>query len=719
MRRALSRVTRSCFALGGATLLVACGARAPAAKAPVPPSAVTPAKPATATEKLLAALRAVERPRPLLELLAEPALAVLDTRLQTLTPEQREQLLSGELGEVMPLLHLRAGGGSARALFALSTTPAASQELPLVFEVPVSGTDQERQRVVQLAHDLAQRAALHFLRDRVIDVSGAKRGAASPLLAAIEQAARSAERPDLVRLALEALAETETAPEVWVRLGQARAFDRDVAGVRAAQERLPQGAPEQAQLTAVLSAAQAASGTDPLATSWALLQLGRYADAGQQLAPMAARAKSDLRVAAALAVVAADGSACPGLQEGVGSPRLCALAVQARPQLARALSELEQAWQSKAGRNAASVEAYLGLAHVVPWLMDLSTATDPASLERDFAKRHSALTRAIADLPEQRPLAVFAAAFAAGMKAGLQARPGERPRIESSQKPELVQAALSTEAAAPRLAVAAVLASDQSVLSLLPEKAPQRLAGTRAGLLVWEAASSSDAATLETARSALAERISSAPTAGTERPAAVLLLAELDAAATPGERSYGALAQVASQLISEPLPPELALRAVLDAAGALERLGRASDALGVLKKAAEIESLPGPAGDLLSLIRAEKLVLEWDAKRDPERKALAKQLAALRSPSSPPPLAFAFDAWSNAKPLRQGKKKPKELLEERLGVRAADSMTRGSLRATRVSLGLAYKFQAGVTPEVMFEPMLVPLVRLDLIQKAL
>jgi hypothetical protein len=32
---------------------------------------------------------------------------------------------------------------------------------------------------------------------------------------------------------------------------------------------------------------------------------------------------------------------------------------------------------------------------------------------------------------------------------------------------------------------------------------------------------------------------------------------------------------------------------------------------------------------------------------------------------------------------------------------------------------LSYAFQSGVTPEVQFEPMLVPLVRPDLIQKAL
>jgi len=41
------------------------------------------------------------------------------------------------------------------------------------------------------------------------------------------------------------------------------------------------------------------------------------------------------------------------------------------------------------------------------------------------------------------------------------------------------------------------------------------------------------------------------------------------------------------------------------------------------------------------------------------------------------------------------------------------------LRGTRVSLRVAYAFHTGVTPEVTFDPMLVPLVRPELIQKAL
>jgi hypothetical protein len=355
---------------------------------------------------------------------------------------------------------------------------------------------------------------------------------------------------------------------------------------------------------------------------------------------------------------------------------------------------------------------------VVPWVTSLAQASDAASLERDFTDRYQALSGVLRELPEQKPFSVFAAALSAGVTAGLQMPRGERPQVESIKKQELWFAALGVEAPAPRLAVSAVLAADQPVLQLLPKTAPGALVPARAGLLVWEAVSSTDPSVLESAKAALAEQLAVSPKGSTQSATAVLLLAELEASTAPGERSHRALAQISSQLIGEPLPPDLALRAVLDAAGALERLGRTADALGVLRKAAEIESLPGPAADLLLLIRAEKLVLEWDAKKDPQRAALAKALAALPGSVSPT-IAFVISAWASPKVLRQPKQSPRAVLEARIGVRAAEQMAKGALRGTRVSLRVSYAFQTGITPEVTFDPMFVPLVRPELIQKAL
>ena len=702
-----------------ATLVSACAGSVP------PPQAASASKPATPTplqkpakERLLALLRTTSRPAPVLELLPETAQSALDARLKSLPSDQREQVLRGELAEVVPLLHLKAGGSSAAALLALATTPVATQELPLAFEPSAQSTDDERRQAVQLAHDLAQRAAQHFLRDSVLDVANVPAAELPPLLAALERAAVAAERPDIVRLALETSAAVDRNSDVLARLAVACAFDQDEKCFAQAAQGVAPAAPERARLARLARALENRTAPDSVVKAWALLDLGRYADARRALVPVQDKAKTDLRVGAALAVIAADGTACPGLPPQVGSPRLCADAVTVRAGLTPALTDMDVAWQAGGGRDAASAEAYIGLAHVVPWVTSLAQASDAASLERDFTDRYQALSAVLRELPEQKSFAVFAAALSAGVTAGLHMPTGERPQVDSTKKQELWFAALGVEAPAPRLAVGAVLAADQPVLPLIPATTPRALVPARAGLLAWEAVSGAEPGVVESAKTALAEQLTVSTKGSMQSAAAVLLLAELEATIAPSERSHRALAQVASQLIGEPLPPDLALRAVLDAAGALERLGRTADALGVLRKAAEIESLPGPAADLLLLIRAEKLVLEWDAKKDPQRTALAKALATLPRSSSPT-IAFVLGAWANPKVLRQTKQTPRALLEARIGVRAAELMAKGALRGTRVSLRVSYAFHTGITPEVTFDPMFVPLVRPELIQKAL
>jgi hypothetical protein len=701
-----------------AALLSACGASTPPLKPTAMPKAVVPPPaPKPPRERLLGQLRAVERPAPVLELLSTEAQAPLETRLKALSAEQREQLLGAELAQSVPLLHLKAGGSSSAALFALATTPAASLELPQAFTAPPGAGEAERRAAIKLSHDVAQRAAKHFLRDRVLDLAHVPAPELAPLLTRIERAAIAAERPDIARLALETWAASGASAEVLARLGVACALDEDEKCFAQALAGVPETSEPHARLVKLDKALKTRNDGDPIVRAWAKLELGRFADARRALGPVEARAKTDLRVAAALAVIAADGTACPGLPPEVGSPRQCADAVALRPGLGAALSDMQAAWQSGAGRDPASAEAYVGLAHVVPWVTSLAVATDPESLGRDFGERYQALAKVLQELPEQKPLAVFAAALAAGVTAGISTAPGHRPQVDPNRKQELWFAALGVEAPAPRLAVSAVLASDQPVLALLPAATPSSLAPARAGLLAWEAAGNPEQ--LEAARAALAEQVSAAPKGSTQGAEAVLLLAELDALTTPSPRSHQALAQISSQLIGEPLPPELALRAVLDAAGALERLGRSSEALGVLSKASEIDALPGPAGDLLLLIRAEKLVLEWDAKQDPQRLQLAKKLGALGPGSFSPTVAFVIGAWATPKLLRQGKLSPRAQLEERIGVRAAELMSKGALRGTRVSLRVSYAFQTGVTPEVAFDPMFLPLVRPELIQKAL
>jgi hypothetical protein len=699
---------------------VACAQATP----PATPTAVTPkldlpaAKTKPAKERLLDALRAVPRSEPVVELLPKEAQTALDTRLKSLTPEQREQVSQGELARTVPLLHLTAGGTSPAALLTLATTPVSARELPQAFEAAPTASDAERLAVVRLVHDVAKRAGEQFLRASVLDVANAQTTELLALLAAVERAARAAERPDIVRLALESAIALEPSSALSARLAVACAFEQDDACFAEAEAGVPTSAPEHARVARLQAALLAQSATDPVAKAWALLELGRYADARAALGSVQNRARTSLRVGAALAVAASEGSACPGLPPQVGSPRSCVDAAAVKSGLASALGDLDLAWQSGADRDAVSAEAYIGLAHVVPWVASLSRASDAAGLEREFGQRYHALADALRQLPEQKPFGVFASALAAGVSVGLHTVRGERPQLDSGVKQELWFGALGVDAPAPRLAVASVLAADQAVAQLIPGSPPASLGAARAGLLAWEAVSAGEQAPLEAARAALAEQVQRVPKGSAEAATSVLLLAELEAAATPSERTYRSLAQVSSQLVAEALPPDLALRAVLDAAGALERLGRASDALVVLTKAAEIAALPGPAGDLQVLIRAEKLVLEWDAKKDPSRGALAKALAALPASASPS-IAFAVATWGGSKVARQGNLTARQRLEQRIGVRAAELMLKGGLRGTRVSLRVSYDFHEGILPEVTFEPMFVPLVRGELLQKAL
>src|SRR6185503_4595644 len=117
----------------------------------------------------------------------------------------------------------------------------------------------------------------------------------------------------------------------------------------------------------------------------------------------------------------------------------------------------------------------------------------------------------LAELPEQKAFGVFASALAAGVSASFHSPHGARPVLESSMKQELWFGALGVDAPAPRLAVGAVLATDQPVLTLLPKAAPPALAQARAGLLAWEAANGGDAETLEAARAALSELLLQSP----------------------------------------------------------------------------------------------------------------------------------------------------------------------------------------------------------------
>ncbi len=227
MRRSL-RV----FGLSALCAVLSCAGRvqSPAtATAPSKPVASTP-KAASPRERLAQTLRSIPRPLPVLDALPEAARKRLDARLAGLDAERKLSVHNDEspLVESLPLLHLASGGTSPRALFALATTTAGTDELAGLLGVEHDAVADElagslgvkhdavapalRAARIALVRELSQRAALDFLRDRAADVLVT--GKATALVCRlVARAALSVARPEIVLQARELLAEVEPSPE--------------------------------------------------------------------------------------------------------------------------------------------------------------------------------------------------------------------------------------------------------------------------------------------------------------------------------------------------------------------------------------------------------------------------------------------------------------------------------------------------------------------------
>jgi len=213
-------------ALSLAALSCAASAKSPKNTAVTAKQSRAPEPPRTARERLAQALRSIPRPQPVLDALPLDAQQRLLARFNALDPERRSSVHAddGAIVESLPLLHLASGGASPRALFALATTSAGSDELTgiLGLEPVAPGTTPDAARVA-LVRELAQRAALNFLRDRAADV--AVPGKSTALVCRlVARAAVAVGRDDLLLLARELLATAEPNPDN--RLDYARELAR-------------------------------------------------------------------------------------------------------------------------------------------------------------------------------------------------------------------------------------------------------------------------------------------------------------------------------------------------------------------------------------------------------------------------------------------------------------------------------------------------------------
>ncbi|HKO48396.1 MAG TPA: hypothetical protein VJV79_11760 [Polyangiaceae bacterium] len=699
-------------------------------------------------ERLAQALRSIPRPAPVLSALPASALSRLQERLAGLDAERKLAVQSddGPLVESLPLLHLVSGGTSPRALYALATTSAGSQELAGILGVEhdtrASTPDAARLSIVR---ELARCAALDFLRDRAADVALPGKGTAlaSRLVA---RAALAVGRRDLVLGARELLASIEPTSEnrlefadELARSGDASRASQVLLEARAAKR--PPAAAAVAATQLLIEMARVANVPEPptdvgskvlRARAW--LHLGRVDQARALLEGETEAAHARLDLAAALAETLIDHPSCPDLPPDVGGAVLCAVAFRQSEGVKRARFVLEAAWQTGAGRDDEAVEVYTALAHVIPWVHDTAADLSQGELRsEDSVGRVTLLRDKLAQIavaaPKMAGLTLFletvhapSATGARGLwsRADSEALSAHALRLASTDTSRFAQAGV--------LAAAAVLAHQSDVSPLVDaiplESTVPGLRLPRASLHVWLTASTGSRERLEAARSELATIMTQGLGAPLERARLVLGVSEVGTLVDSSDRSYQLLSRVSGQLLSDNIPPDLALRAVLDASGALAHGQRFEQAAKILSGAASAE-LPeelSRARDLLALIRGYELVLDA---RDAEASTLPRLrpgFNALAASVHGEAARVWFELWNrefdarlrDAECLKKKRKvcaearalrrTARRALDARLGTQASAVLSRGALPSGSFDAGFRFTVEKGLEPLIIFDP---------------
>jgi hypothetical protein len=712
--------------------------------------------PATPRERLVSALRSIARPEPVLAALPTLAQKRLQTRLEGLDAERRLSVHSDDsaLVESLPLLHLASGGTSPRALYALATTSAGSDELMglgLDSEVP-TGDGEARQAThppqalsVTVARELARRAALNFLRDRAADIATPGKGTAL-VCRLVARAAQAVELRSVLVLARELLADTE--PGADNRLEFAEELARSGDPERALQELDALGRDEahppregslaiaQRLVDNARVATAPVTKTDDtnarLARARAWLRLGRVPEARLAIAPDLALAATRLDLATVVAETKTDNPSCPDLPPDVGSARLCAIAFASSPSVHEAHAVLEAAWQSGAGRDDEAIETYVAFEQVLPWLHETAGYLARGALSPDqSAARLFALREQIRLLSSAAPWLQGLSLFLETVHAGAPVSSGALPAAEAKALTAHALALANDTnrfAQAGVLAVAATLSRQQDISPLIDalpaEKVASSLRVPRAALETWSAVTSAAQPRMDAARTQLAEVMSAAQGGSLDRARLVLMVSEAGTLFDPAERSYQLLSRVAGQLLNDNIPPELALRAVLDAAGALAHGQRFDQAQKILAGATNAELPPdfSRAQELLELIRGYKLVLATHGVSADKLSDARAQLAELGSKTKSEAARLWFELWereldaqlADAKcarkkqsPCREAdalRRQSRRRLDERLGASASSVLVRGVLPSGSLDVGFRFSVERGLEPLISFDP---------------
>ncbi|HOU94030.1 MAG TPA: hypothetical protein PLU22_23425, partial [Polyangiaceae bacterium] len=485
---------------------------APYAAAPSA-SAARAAAPGEAERTALAAALARLRPGDVLGALPPALRQEIDDALGRLRAEDREAVRTPAGAPRAPLLHLAAGGTEPSALLALATGGAASAlvELRLAAGRPLDGLGPA-------ITALSSAAATRWLADAALELATPS-GLTAERCADVARAAEALDRGDLRLLAARAALALGDTAERQLELARSAARELEVetarAALAAAERALPPApagaaasplAARLAEVRATLAAAELVAGSAAssapaalVARGRALIALGRARDAAALLAPHRAAAERHLALAATLALAELGGTACPGLPPTNANLVACAGAWAEDRRVGSLGGLLEQAWADGDGRDRASIEAYLGLVHVMPWLYASFARTDvaPAAALQQSIEAVTELEVRAREAAQAEPrlagLALFVELLRTGLQAAAARAEGARVTVSAAARADLGRraVALGPSAAGEPLAqaailgVAAMLAQDDDpapLLAPLPETIDPRHRATRATL---------------------------------------------------------------------------------------------------------------------------------------------------------------------------------------------------------------------------------------------
>lgn len=713
---------------------------------PPPPDAAPPSE-APQSDALHQLMEKLERPEPVLAVLEAGLRQQLDETLDRLSLEQKRALTGGgdAVVYVRPLLHLAAGGEDLGAYTALFASSAAADEL-----VYLRQTSGQLEDLVPLVSELAERAAWHVLRERIVDVQPGQQRRPE-ILGHIVAAAEFVGRDDIALAAIDALNEVAPSPEVQLMRASLLAKQLQWQAAEAAlpdQETVsPRDWAEVRQLIAaarVCAESPSETLSQQIDEARAALLLSRHELAEQALAEVQAPSAQHLALATTRARVAAGEGSCPKLKGAIGNAHLCRSAWQ-RFRSTYDWPSLEQAWLSELGRDVEAVETYLGLTHAVPLmfgLMEDDQLPDADAYTAQLQQVQAKARQASSLSPHFDAVASFAGTLqvALGSVAGDEA--GSLSAIAPKQRQQLMNEVSTLFQRAPdgrwpqaaALSVLAVLAQFEDGTALLQGMAPHVHSehhSTFGNALLWNLLANGDVQGLREADAVFTKIAQAADPRSFERSRWLLAWAE-GAAHLRDEQAQQdpSLIALCDKLSSERVALDLRLRCAISQAGWLARQQRWSEAGGKLAPVVDATPRGSVASrteqELLVAATGYRMVLEFLASSDVEQQSekqghlqdLIEQV--VRAAAAPPILQTWLRLWDGE--LRAGvetqrcrgnracqnraaklRGMDKRKLEAAVGPRAAAMLHNGVLPVGGVEIELRYA-QGRLHPHVAIDP---------------